>query len=106
MWENSAVEMLLDKINDLSRRLEILETRVSPSYSSCTNIPITGTHGTYTNIWATPTISRAEAVAYRNVYEDRLRDMERQLDEMTNTRFEVRDGNLYITWIGNDWENN
>lgn len=107
MAKNSAVPMLLERINQLEKRIEILEWLQHPTYTSITNtVPITATHGTYTSLWATPTISRAEAVVYRNVYEDRLNDLERQLDEMNNTRFEVRDGNLYITWIGNDWENN
>ena len=30
MWENSAVEMLLDKFNNLTRRLEMIEARISP----------------------------------------------------------------------------
>lgn len=103
MWENSAVEMLLDKINNLTRRIEMLEAKINPTYTSCTSIPITATHGSYWSIWATPTISRTEAVAYRNVYEDRLHDIERQLDDLSNVHYEIRDGNLYITWINNDW---
>ena len=103
MSKNSAVPMLLERINQLEKRIEILEWLQHPTYTNITStVPITATRGSYTNMWATPTISRTEAVAYRNVYEDRLNDLERQLDEMNNTRFEVRDGNLYITWT-DDW---
>ena len=106
MSKNSAVPMLLERINQLEKRIEILEWLQHPTYTNITStVPITATRGSYTSIWATPTISRAEAVAYRNVYEDRLNDIERQLDEMNNAHFEVRDGNLYLTWIGNDWGN-
>lgn len=104
--ENSAVEMLLDKINDLQRRIEIIEARQYPGYTTTVHVPTTNVSWTYTSIWATPTVTRTEAVAYRNAYEDRLHDLERQLDDMNNARFEVRDGNLYFTWIGNDWETN
>jgi hypothetical protein len=107
MSKNSAVPMLLARINQLEKRIEILEWLQHPTYTNITStVPITATRGSYTSMWATPTISRTEAVAYSNAYEDRLHDIERQLDEISNTRFEVRDGNLYITWIGNDWENN
>lgn len=42
-------------------------------------------------------------VYYRNANEDRLADIERQLDQIQNMHYEVRDGNLYIQWVNNDW---
>lgn len=111
MAKNSAVPMLLERINQLEKRIEILEWLQHPTYTSITNtVPITATRGSYTSIWATPTVTRAEMTAYwasiTDRWNDRMDEIQRQLDEMNNTRFEVRDGNLYITWIGNDWENN
>ena len=110
MWENSAVEMLLDKINDLTRRLEILEARATPTYSSCTSVPINATRSSYWNLWATPTATRAEMTAYwasmADMWNDRMDEIQRQLDSLSNTHYEIRDGNLYITWVNNDWASN
>ena len=111
MWENSAVEMLLDKINDLTRRIEILETRTNSTYSSCTtSIPINATRSSYWSIWATSTATRAEMTAYwasmADMWNNRMDEIQRQLDSLSNTRYEIRDGNLYITWVNDDWGNN
>ena len=108
MWENSAVQMLLDKINDLTRRIEMLEARANPTYSSCTNsIPINATRSSYWNIWATPTITHDTYwTSITDRWNNRMDEIQRQLDDLSNTRFEVRDGNLYITWVNNDWGNN
>ena len=102
--ENSAVEMLLERINDIQRRLEILEARQYPGYTTTVHVPTTNVSWTYT-IWATPVMTRTEAVAYRDMHEDRLADIERQLDQLQNMHYEVRDGNLYIQWVNNDWGN-
>ena len=108
--ENSAVELLLDRINDLMRRVELLEERVlHPTYTNITQTPtITATRGSYTSIWAAPTITRAEMTAYwasiTDRWNDRIDEIQRQLDEMNNTHFEVRDGNLYFNYWTNDWE--
>lgn len=107
MWENSAVQMLLDKINDLTRRIEILEARANPTYTSCTNsIPINATRSSYWNI---PTATRAEMMYWASItdrWNDRMDEIQRQLDNLSNTHYEVRDGNLYIIWVNNDWWNN
>lgn len=40
--ENSALEILLDRINDLIRRVELLERRVlTPTYTDITRTPTT-----------------------------------------------------------------
>ena len=107
--KNSAVEMLLDKINELTSRLEILEARVNPTYSSYTSsIPINAIRSGHWNIWATPPTMAHDPywISIADEWEDRMDEIQRQLDEINNTRIEVRDNTLYITWANNDWGNN
>lgn len=108
--DNSAVEFLLDRINDLTRRVVALEDRQYPTFSSITN---------------TPTVTRAEMTAYwasiADMYQDRLDNIQRQLNNLTaprqfipedevptnmNMTFRIwEDGNLYIDqW--DEWANN
>lgn len=130
--DNSAVEFLLDRINDLTRRVVALEDRQYPTFSSITNTPTvnavrnsisnTRTTSDYT-IWATPTVTRAEMTAYwqsiADMYVDRLDEIQRQLNNLNNTprripedadvepmTFEIRDGNVYINPLTNEWAAN
>ena len=103
MWKNSAVPMLLERINQLEKRIEILEWLQHPTYTNITNTAVTGT---WSDLWPRPTITTwaTPTVYYRNAHEDRLADIERQLDQIQNIHYEVRDGNLYINYWNNDWD--
>lgn len=121
--DNSAVEFLLDRINDLTRRVVALEDRQYPTFSSITNTPTV--NAVRNSIWATPTVTRAEMTAYwasiADMYQDRLDNIQRQLNNLTaprqfipedevptnmNMTFRIwEDGNLYIDqW--DEWANN
>lgn len=110
--ENSAVEILLDKINDLARRIELLEERVlHPTYTNITQTPtITATRGSYTDLWPHPTIWGTPIMhepywaSIADMYESRLSSIERELqqraEEANQYRFEVwNNGNIYITGV-------
>ena len=118
--ENSAVELLLDRINDLMRRIELLEERVlHPTYTFTNTIhapsrfvpensmpqdevvQIPTVRATATDIYWPSIVDR---------YERRLNDLERQLhermDEANQYRFEMwDDGQIYINAIWDEWVN-
>ena len=116
--DNSAVEFLLDRINDLTRRVVALEDRQYPTFSSITNTPTV--NAVRNSIWETPTVTRAEMTAYwasiADMYQDRLDEIQRQLNNLNTTQrripedadvepmtFEIRDGNVYINPLTNEW---
>lgn len=118
--ENSALEVLLDRINDLIRRVEELERRVlTPTYTNITRTPTSDITRTPTitaigwsywdlwwaptiNIWATPHEPYWASIIDR--YQSRLDELENQLADMQWLRFDARDGNLYVNYWTNDWE--
>lgn len=119
--ENSAVELLLDRINDLMRRVELLEERVlHPTYFTNTThssygfVPETSIPQPQDEIVHIPTVrATATDIYWPSIvdrYERRLNDLERQLhermDEANQYRFEMwDDGQIYINAIWDEWVN-
>lgn len=113
--ENSALEILLDRINDLIRRVEELERRVLTPTSDIIRTPTTAIRWSYWNIWWTPTINiwatniwASPPTPYWEYiidrYQSRIDELENQLADMQWLNFDIRNGNLYVNYWTNDWE--
>lgn len=122
---DTAVKQLLDTINSLKFKVEVLERKVEElAYTNITRTPTSDIIGTptitaigwrywdlwwaptiniwETNIWATPQTPYWEYIIDR--YQSRIDEIEAQLADMQWLRFDVRNGNLYINHWTNDWE--
>lgn len=119
--ENSAVEILLDRINDLMRRVELLEERVlHPTYFTNTThapygfVPETSIPQPQDEIVHIPTVrATATDIYWPSIverYERRLDNLERELqqrmEEANQYRFEMwDDGQIYINTRWDEWVN-